>query len=198
MAGYLLTPKRPGEKAGDTPKIAGSKSGLAVVCGSGRTLWEDLAKLGEHGGAVMAVNLAGCFLKRIPEHWACVYPDLFQAMLPLRPGAVWQSDGRLQCGQGIETHSTHACVGVKHVWKMPRNGSGGLFGVRVALALGYAPVITSGITLDNAGRFYDEPGNHPPEDYTGFRAEWVGAAKHEFRGRVQAMSGFLRDLLGGP
>jgi len=198
VAGYLINPARPGERAGDNPSIAGSKSGLAVVCGSGRSLWADLEKIGDHGGAVMAVNLTGCFLKKSPEHWASVYADLFQWMLPLRPGMVRQADGRLQVGQGIETHSMNPCAGVKYVWKMKRDGSSGLFATRVALALGYAPVLLCGITLDNAGRFYDEPGNHPPEDYTGFRDAWVSAAKHEFNGRVQAVSGFLRDIVGGP
>lgn len=197
MSGYLLSPVRVGPRAAGLPAIAGSCSGPAIVCGSARCLWDDLAAA--PAGDLVAVNYAGIFLHDTPKHWVSIHAEAFQWMLPLRVGRVWQGDGRLQAGQGIETHAQHQCIGVRHVWPAKRDGSSGLFAARVALALGYAPVILCGIPLDRGGHFYDQPGKSTGEgNYGLYLDSWRGAAKYEFGGRVFSMSGATRNLLGAP
>lgn len=199
MSGYALPATQAGARANDLPAIAGTRSGPALVCGAGRSLWSDLAAVSGLRADVVAVNFVGFCLRDPPAHWASIDSDMFQFMLGLRidESRRWEN-GRLKCAAGIETHGMHAAPGVRHLWPLPRDGSSGLFSVRVALGMGYAPVIVCGCPLDNSGHFYEQPDAVPIEatDYTGYREAWEKAARVEFRDRVRAVSGWLRDLMG--
>ena len=195
-----------GETSNEMPRAkAGSKS--VLICGSARCLWDDITKLGPFDGDLMAINYAGMFLHKRPQHWVSIHAECFQWMLPLMPDNVYSPQGVMV--RRIETHSHRACRGVIHVWPKivvrPGNGSSSLAGIRVALAMGYEQAILAGIPLDGSGHFYDPPAGLQTDpdydfryDYASYLAPWVSAARDEFNGRVKSLSGKTRELLGAP
>jgi len=189
------------------PKIAGSFSGRLIICGSGRCLWDDL-----HACTftptptidTMAIKQAGMHLPFRPTHWAGAHGERFQFMVPLRYEGYYfrgMDNGQRQVHTqklGVIIHSDKQWPLVDHVWSVPRLiGTSALFGVRVAIALGYEDILLCGVPLDNTGRYYDAPWNKGVDLNMAGMGEW-----EEFlpvlKGRVRSMSGRTRDLLGGP
>jgi len=186
------------------PKIAGSFSGRLIICGSGRSLWEDFSKLTHVGGDTMAIKQAGMHLPFRPTHWAGAHGERFQFMVPLRYEGYYfrgMDNGQRQVHPqklGIIIHSDKQWPLVDHAWPVQRLvGTSALFGVRVAIALGYEDILLCGVPLDDSGRYYDAPWNKGVDLNMAGMGEW-----EEFlpvlKGRVRSMSGRTRDLLGGP
>jgi hypothetical protein len=202
MATIALTAQLIGEKAAAMPRIAGTRTGPLIVVGTGRTMWADLAALDTLDADVMAINMAGVFLPRAPQHWASLHGEKFQWWIPLMhaDGVAWNERG-FSAGPVMETHSYRRYPGVKHVWPdsimPPTDGGSGLAGIRAGLAMGYAPLILAGMPIDDTGHFYDPPGR-ALATHGMFLAVFRQAAKHEFRGRVRSMSGATRELVGAP
>lgn len=177
---------------GNLPPTAGEFSGPLLVCGGGRTLWDDLARY-TAPAHVMAVNWAGCLFPRPFEHWASLHPDHLVHMLALRRldhpshGHIW-------------THTQNAYAGIELSWRLALDPAcSGFFAALVGLALGYAPVILAGCPEDLGGHFYDPPGE--PGGYTNnsaHEAMWLSARDTVFAGRVRSLSGRTRDWLGEP
>lgn len=204
MATVKLPAQIEGEKSEVTPVIAGTRSGALIVVGTGRTMWSDLAALSGFDAHVMAVNMAGVFLQKKPDHWGSMHGEKFQWWLPLmhdQEGGVSFSPMGLNLGKQIEIHSDRGYVGVKHVWPhgvVPtRDGGSGLWSIRVGLKMGYSPVVMAGMPLDDSGHFYDEPGK-AQATHGMFLSAFKQAVKDEFRGRVHSMSGASRDVVGAP
>lgn len=177
---------------GDLPPIAGQFTGPLLVCASGRTLWEDLARY-PHRGHVMAVNWAGCHLPLRVDHWISLHPDMLVHWLGLHramrghEGHVW-------------SHAQRPWPGVEFAWDLElQPACSGFMAALVGLALGYAPVVLAGCPETLDGHYYDPPGQ--PGTYTtnaGHDAMWLGARDRVFAGRVRSLSGRTRDWLGEP
>ena len=174
----------------------------ALVAGSARCVFEDLAhaRTLAPDAQIIAVNMTGLVLPAL-LHLASLHAEFI----------AWVATGRLLMdttsnpkGERVQVHSTAPWPGVDRVWAgLSRGGSSGLFGVRVALALGFARVICAGIPLDSSGRFFDAPGPprwplDDPDCGDPYRAAWMHAAEDEFAGRVTSCSGWTRTLLGAP
>jgi hypothetical protein len=177
-------------------------SKLALVCGSARSLWDDLTRVGkpvETRAAIVAVNITAQFLPRV-SHIVSLHGDLPGLLRQMRE----HMDMALREHQpAVVTHSIRAAPGVDRVWGFPATGSSSLLAVRVALGLGYDRVICCGVPLDSTGRFYDDPRKPSIWDWEGlageaYRVAWKEAADMEFAGRVRSCSGWTRDLLGAP
>jgi hypothetical protein len=177
-----------------------------LVCGSGRTLFSDIAELGigsdedlAHHYDVMTVNEALLALPKC-QHFATFHDEKVLSWLLLRKyrrvNGVIQPDF-----MGTVTHSVRASQGVKCVHLFDQSGgTSTLFGVQVALHIGYERVIVCGAPLDASGRFFEPPW-HAGHDYKqtdGWKPWEALHAAGEFEGKVFAMSGAPRDLLGSP
>ena len=179
---------------------------LAVVClvgGSGPAFHAELrrARALFPAADLMAINLTALFVQQL-QHIASIH---HQAVGPTRE--MRQHIGYCRWAGHITTHSLKASPGVDRAWpeftaERFRHGSSSLFGVRVALALGYAQVVLVGIPMDGAGRFLDPPGLPDvcivPWQQPRHRRYWEQAAAEEFQGRVCSMGGWTAELLGCP
>lgn len=176
------------------PPCAGNYAGLeAIVCGSGRGLWDDLARLQLGRRDVVAVNFGGSHLPVIVTHWCSLHHDQLKHWVGLR--SLMYPDNA-----GIITHSITRAEGVDHVWA-PENGGGGcsgLFAAMVGLWLGYSRVILCGVPEDGNGHFYDPPRSAGTYSNIGAESAWRYAADRIFQGRVKSLSGLTRTILGEP
>ena len=173
----------------DPPPLAGQFSGPLLVCGSGRSLHEDVARAPVMDA--LAVNHAILHARCKIRHIASLHEDAL-------PHWAWF---RKTWGEGhLHSHSHKEGPGVENVWRGLEGAPpcSGLFGAVVGLAMGYAPITLAGVPEDNEGHFYDPPGS--PGDYltSDNRQAWFWFRDNVFRGRVRSLSGRTREWLGAP
>jgi len=174
---------------GDLPPLAGQAAGPLLVCGSGRGLHDDAARV-PAAVPVLAVNLAAFCVGRPVLHLASLHADLVGHFLAIL---------RQQQAGHVHTHAVRPEAEVENVWDLEgQPPCSGLFGAAVGLAMGYAPVILAGVPEDDHGHLYDPPGS--PGTYVGGGNEqsWLWHRDNVFAGRVTSLSGRTRDWLGAP
>ena len=71
-----------------------------------------------------------------------------------------------------------------------------MFGVLIALAMGYERIMLAGIPLDNRGYCYAPPNNQSMFESETLENEWKEARDEVFRDRVRSFSGRTREWLG--
>lgn len=183
------------------PGIALQYSGtLKIVC-SARCLWDDLEELGDVGGDVMAVNIAGAFYKGPVDHWCSAHPNfLMKNCVPLKRRFY-----HMPHETHIYTHSMRYTEGIDFVWDILRGGGGtsGMFSTLVALTLGYDKIIICGMPLDDSGHFYESPYVPPfPQDLfeTNKAARLWGHHVNTIKksNKVRSMSGMTAHWFGKP
>ena len=147
---------------GNLPPIAGQFSGPLIVCGAGRSLWDDLANLPVQSSAdILCINLTGVVFPRRFLHWASMHGDHFPHWLGLRALDL-PEDGH------IHTHSMRS--GSEFFWDFENpGGCSGIFAALVGLALGYEHIVLCGCPENSDGHFYDPPGSSGT--YTNSRPE---------------------------
>lgn len=176
-----------------------------LVCGSGRTLFSDIADLGmssddelAHHYDVMTINEALLAIPRC-QHFATFHDEKVMSWLLLRKyrrvNGVIQPDY-----MGTLTHSVRKSPGVKcvHLFEV-QGGTSTLFGVQIALTK-YQRIIVCGAPMDASGRFYEPPwrAGHDYKVSDGWDAWGKLKDAGEFENRVFAMSGATREILGPP
>lgn len=172
------------------PPVAGTRAGVVVVAGSGRTLWSDLHPIGHYGYDAMAVNDA---IMHFPFRLIHAYSNAAER-LPLWVGARRED---LQARDGvIEQHHCRSFWQAGTFWPWPGHGTSGLNAVYTAIGLGYEKVIVVGMPLDNTGHYFDPPWRGNP-DYKSERRYWLSVADI-LRGVVVGVSGWLADTFGRP
>lgn len=184
-----------------------------LVCGSGRSLFADIQALAfdvHHAPRafsdiheffdIMAVNDAYLALP-VVHHLVSYHDELIWPWLMIKgprflDNGVWTvaHEPRVVC------HSQRENKGVDRVWIFDEGGgSSSLFGVQIALELGYERVICCGVPFDASGRFYFPPWQNG-HDYAGTDG-WETWEKLHGDGtlkNVRSMSGRTRTLLGQP
>jgi hypothetical protein len=173
-----------------------------VIVAGGRCVWDDMALLGVQGDAnggwhVLAVNdMVMHYPGAIKHHYSNDHRMMPHWLAARRP---------LYVRKWGPVKYTHSCrVGGKYSWPWPGHGTSTLNAVYTALALGYSTVVICGAPLDNSGHYFDPPwiiSNF--ENEVGLRENgemmyWAEAKKRVFGGKVFAMSGRTRTLLGAP
>ena len=194
---------------GDAPKCAGKFKGPAVVLGSARCIWDDLAKIDFDKVSVIAVNDMILHYRGELHHAVSLHPEEPPLWRQLRwtngcysGGHIYTHSHRLpENNDNLPPYDFKTRHGLDYIWVLEggRGGSSGLFAAMVGLALGYSSIILAGIPLDGNGHFFDPPGKKA----TQFTAqnitwEWESANEKYFKGRVKSLSGRTKDLLGYP
>ena len=176
----------------------GRESGECIVCASGHTVWKDLAAIAAHENMhYLCVNDVGMHIPFWVRHWYSNDDE----WLPR-----WVNARRPQYKKNIDRAPTlvhtrqkgqsHMCI-----WPGPGHGTSALGAVYTALALGYDRVIICGAPLDDMGHYFDPPWirtnfDRQVPEVKGETKYWTNARNRVFEGRVKAVSGRLRDILG--
>lgn len=160
---------------------------IARVLGHGWSLLEDLEAYGGPHDVTVAVNRAAISYTGHVDHWVTLHPEKLRHWKMMR-AAAGGSDGYVTWSRR-EPRLVHRIA--PHVW----GGGSGLLAVRVALEeIGADRVVLCGMPMDN-GPHCGESDDWGQADR--FRPDWEGRAPN-LRGRVVSMSGWTRELLGGP
>lgn len=176
------------------PPIANNFPGFRLyVCGSGRSLWADIAAAGlpsrDERTHIMCVNFAGAHVPFAFHHWVSLHGRQLAHWFRLRR-EMYAEDGH------IWLHSDAPHDLVEFAWTIENpGGCSGLFAAQIGLAMGYDSVMLCGIPEDNDGHFYDAPGSRGSYSNEGAEPIWAWARDHVFRGRVKSLSGRTRAWL---
>jgi hypothetical protein len=183
-----------------SPLIGQYSDRALLVCGSGRCLWDDLARIKPELYDIMAINDCGLFLPYPVTHWFSGYTEDLQHWIPLRRTA---SSARLNDRRQKEPLITHARrPGASHIWQWAEMGQGTstLDGVIIGVLMGYSHVIVAGTPLDYSGHFFDPPGERPHMDHLyweGVTKNWeYWKTKEGVLDNVRSLSGNTKRILG--
>lgn len=172
-----------------------------VVVGSGRGVWDDVAKALPRirsGAHVMTVNIMTVIWPHRLDHCYSNHADLLKHWARGRDclhiqewGFPKQHTGNPDCHE-----ATH--------WDLPMHGTSGLNAVLCGLKMGYEQIVICGIPLDDEGHCYDPPDKRDtnftrqvPMRNNGLKY-WKQYAEQVFEGRVKSYSGRTSELLGTP
>lgn len=168
-----------------TPQHTGS----LLIIGSGRCIWDDLAKVDYSiDWEVMCVN---DIIMHYPGDIHHAYSN-DNKTLP-----KWVAARRPRYAIEYRTPIMHSCNKLEQgfTWPFPGHGTSGLGAIYVGLALGYTDIVLCGIPMDGSGHYFD-PKTRSTNYNSGLR--YWRAAIPVFNGAVHSMSGNTRDLLGAP
>jgi hypothetical protein len=191
------------------PHVAGQYSGLLIIMGGAECVWADLQGIARlfgkefgpkweddviPGADYMATNDIGAYWHGRLTHWVTLHPRYMGGWREFRNGHNYGG------GIGVEVHSMQSNKAVDNVWGITNvGGSSGLFGCKVALALGYQKIILAGTPIDNSKHFFDAPWYSGVPLGGGPEAiVWQQAKREEFKNRVKSMSGRTKEWLGPP
>lgn len=104
-----------------------------------------------------------------------------------------------------KSYPLYAAPGRPYLWRGIKEGSSGMFAARVMRAIGYGPVVLAGVRIDQSGHLDGyRPGLHDPAfkgsapSVAMLRETWEDARERGWLDGVCSMSGWTRELLGGP
>ena len=172
-----------------------------IIMGSAPCLEEDLENIKLEIGYLreideifdfMAIGLdcADRYLGRI-EHCATYHPIDFTDFRKRRAVAGANLDYITHSHEILKTDSAGVEIEqAQHIWPYQApSGSSVMLGVEVAISLGYKKIIVAGCLLTGK--------NRKGFSYSEFREGW-NRRFETIKYKVRAMSGFPRELLGGP
>lgn len=147
-------------------------------------MWDDLNEAPE-ADLTVAVNRAAISYDGWIDHWVTLHPEKFAYWKRLRGSR----DSQPILWSRREPNLVDRIV--SHSW----GGGSGLLAVRVAVEhLQADRVILCGMPLDGGPHAGEQT---PWKDFDLFRPDFKKAANH-LRGKVVSMSGWTRELFGGP
>lgn len=183
------------------PPIVGKYGGHLILLGCARGVWEDLAraqKLFENTGLayhVLALNMAFMGLEGMYrqgkisiDHFVSLHQEYFCMR------SIYVRDHTI-------THGRKMYPNTDYVWDLNRGGTGGLFALRIAMALGYHKIILCGIPLEGNGRFFDPPDQGGDSGCTSIKIEFDQFKLYldkQYHCRIRAMSGYTKKIFGEP
>lgn len=174
-----------------------------LVVGTGRRVWEDVELSGWDRGLGLDIMCVKDTLVHFPgnvDHAFSEHPDQLRLLSQLRRARrkIMAKQERSVC-----LHSSHEGDSYIHNWNIPRFGCSGMGATIIGVLLGYHQIVLAGIHLDDSGHYYD-----PHWVKTSFGRQyldkddaprlWSDMEKHYFKGKVKALSGRLKEYLGGP
>jgi hypothetical protein len=194
---------------GDPPSCVGAYSGTLVIVGSGPCVWDDLESFPVECDR-MAIGNVGMHLSGL-THWASLHTAEMPHLAQIRSlDNIYKRETRplLHC------HKPTAYIGklpefmrhsISHYWYLSKSyQTSGIFGVQIALAMGYDNIILAGLPCDNSGSYWG--------DYTKTRQRhgiiqprWAclvdETSPHflsEAKRCVRSLSGHTKEVFGAP
>lgn len=158
-----------------------------LIVGSAACVHEDLRTAPETGPTI-AVNRAMLDLPVKVDIGCTLHHEITREL-------ARGYSGRLFCNRG--TDYVTDVLPVREEW---RNGTSGLFAVQIALHFGAKRIILAGMPIDDSPHFNVERGlaRGIPELVVMHRQPWIDYAIELKDAGVRSMSGWTRELLGGP
>lgn len=172
------------------------KPNLALVVGTGRSMWEDFFSAPREA-TVFGVNHAAMFLPRV-EHAVSLHGPLIGAIATARLSRPAHK------GDVLAVHAPTLAPGVTMMWDermyqwAGQGGTSSLFAVRIAIKLGFTKIFLAGVPLDSAGHFYDPEDYIYATDFSGDITPWVLLHEDEPHVEIRSYSGRTRTIFGTP
>lgn len=182
-------------------------SGVALVVGSAAEAWDDLDRAHElvESPTIIAINdvIADC--ERDMAHGVTLHPEkLVGEFHPAHnPDEVSWYELRRERGYNTDydTWSRRNPRWVDHILPHWGGGSSGLYGVTVAMHLGWPRIILCGVPMTVTPHYDGATGTEGPtgdwDECEIHRPHWK-SHRHRLMGTVKSMSGWTRELLGAP
>jgi len=174
-----------------------SRSGVLLIVGSGRCVWDDLDKVLSNDGNyyrvgpdVMCLNdMVMHFPGKVDHVYSNDEKELPKWIEARRPRALKDFP------HAILQHTCQKGKGNQIVWPWPGHGTSGLNAVYTGLALGYDEIILAGIPMDGSGHYFDPPWKET--NYIPMGRYWKMAAEKVFDGKVKSLSGQTKEIIDG-
>lgn len=172
----------------------------ALVLGSGACLEEDVEEYDGPVDGVVACNDAGAWWPGQLDAWVTLHPHFFYRAQSWATQREAKGYPKAKLMVAHEQPPAAFCppLDLLTANKFPgmRNpGTSGMFAAKVALCdLGFNRVVLCGVPLDPRPHFFDDK---PWTEAENYKQSWRDIPL-EFRQRMRSMSGWTRELLGGP
>jgi hypothetical protein len=182
----------------------------ALILGRAAGVWDELeaAKklLDGRPRTICATKYSGRDYDGPVHEWVSYHPELFPQWVRERAKHNRPPAQRLWCATSPQVRRRRTEFGVQINWLTSAGGSSGLLAVQVGFAIGHPPydgeppihkLILCGIPLENTERYDDR---RPWKEALVYRDHWIKwfHEHKDYRHRVKSMSGWTRELLGGP
>jgi hypothetical protein len=184
------------------------KHNMALICGDGRTLQDELQLFRRFGVEHDAFCVGRSLQSYIP----------FVAWAPATVNYVWLDEqmftyARDQVEDYVVKHSVFFDDKLKPaidmLWTdtegselMEWDGTSAFFALQVALWMNYPKILLCGVPLNNEQHWYDDPEAKGPEWNPETLRAWGRFSgvlhKRDDRDRIRSSSGYTRYLFGGP
>lgn len=198
------------EGAGRAPGLVGRSSGICLVMGGGRCVWEDISRFYKLLGytftnssddeppfTTIAVNDISCYYKPRLNHIVSLHESQVGPSVLIRHENACHKSVPLTHTQ---KHKVDVPFPALHAWELRGyvGGTSAGFAVAIAIALGHEKVVLAGVPLDGNGHFFDPEFTKLTQFDTGTqRIQW-GMFREHFDGIVKSMSGKTKSILGEP
>lgn len=172
------------------PEIAGTFKGLAVICGGGKTMWEDLEEVRSLTTKfdIIAVNVAGLVIMEA-KHIYSMHTAQLSAISLFRKNEY--------CNHIALVHAIRKDEHIDYAWRCTVGAStSGLNAVALAKLLGYNKSVLCGVPMDGSGYFYKPTFNDTFKDDC--RLKEIHCVKERLKDQVKSMSGRTKEVLGYP
>lgn len=183
----------------ESSTLVGGYGGRLLIMGSAPCFWDDLAAYESLGldHDRMAINLVGILYEGRYEHWASIHMDrpIFNPK-HLRNSSVMKAVPE-DLFPPFLMHGLLDAQDFAYGWDLPKTGTSSRFGVEVGLRLGYDEIVLAGVPLNDDGYFYG-PTNPQMDFGNPYMHKCWEEVSQDWGGRVTSMSGWTRELLGGP
>lgn len=173
----------------------------ALVVGCANDVWQEVEaaqKLGTFD-TIYAVKMAGIHWDQGPFVWVGLHPEFMERYRAERRALGLPDNFETVAPLPSEVGRHTAIVSDRYSsykWPgMTSSGASGLFGVKIAMEDGHQRIVLAGIPMTReTGHFVR---GQPWIQFDSFTAAWT-LMKPKLTGTVKSMSGWTRELLGGP
>jgi len=177
--------------------LVNSNTGVILICGCARNVFEDLDKaysLVSKKAIVMGVNDFSFQAPYELHHAVSLHKEMLPAVKKIRP---------LRNLCAFTTHAHQPGEGIDNVWSIPNiGGTSSLFAVKVCMMMGFTKIMLCGVPLDKSGHYYDPPERLQITNYDGVEQDhvWNGFWTNSkiAQRTVRSFSGRTKKLFGEP
>lgn len=164
-----------------------------IALGGARGLWDELEEAQRlfPDADVGAVNQAGADYAGHLTLWVTLHPEKFGDW------QQWRARRLLNTSYTAVSHKLAAGARIDLKKAQVFSGCSGLYLCQVAaINFGYDRIIVCGMPLTEDPHYFDETAW---QDARRYRRGWREASQQpELKGKIRSMSGWTRELLGGP